>query len=170
MRVLQTDRLTLHWLTTDDAAFILALVNEPSWIQFIGDKDVQSLDDARNYIVKGPAAMYARHGFGLYLVELKHDRTPIGLCGLIKRDMLKDVDIGFAFLPAYWSRGYASEAAAATLEYGRQAFGLKRIVAITNLDNQRSIRLLEKIGMQFENDIHLSGNAEELKLFACELA
>lgn len=170
MKVLQTERLTLRWLTTDDAAFILALVNEPSWIQFIGDKNVHSLDDARNYIVKGPMAMVARYGFGLYLVELRHDGTPMGLCGLIKRDTLDDVDIGFAFLPAFCNNGYASEAASATLEHGKQAFGLNRVVAITTPDNQPSIKLLEKIGMRFEKNMQLTGSAEELKLFACELA
>jgi RimJ/RimL family protein N-acetyltransferase len=138
LNVIETDRLILRHLTTEDAAFILALMNDPSWLQFIGDNGVRTLEDACNYIVYGPVAMYARVGFGLYLTALKEDRTPIGICGLIKRDSLEDVDIGFAFLPQFWSQGYAYESASAVIAHGRQVLGLQRIVAITSLDNQRS--------------------------------
>ncbi|HXX29220.1 MAG TPA: GNAT family N-acetyltransferase [Myxococcaceae bacterium] len=165
MNVLQTERLTLRHLSLDDAAFILALLNEPSWLRFIGDKDVHSLDDARAYITKGPLDMYQRLGFGLYLAERREDGRPIGLCGLIKRETLKDVDIGFAFPPEFWGKGYAYEAAAAVVEHGRSTFGLKRLVAITSLDNRSSIRLLEKLGFGFEGMIKLSEDGEELRLF-----
>src|SRR5437870_3683417 len=112
-------------MSPDDAEFILQLLNEPSWLQFIGDRGVRTLDDARAYIIKGPVEMYARLGFGFYVVELKVDRIPIGMCGLVKRDYLDDVDIGYALLPRYWAKGYAYEAASAVLAYGTDDLGLK---------------------------------------------
>ncbi len=169
MKILETDRLVVRHLAVDDAAFILELVNDPDWLRFIGDRGVRSLDDAGRYLLNGPLAMYGRLGFGLYAVELKSDGAPIGLCGLIKREGLVDVDLGFAYLPRYRSQGYAYEAAAAIMVYGRQAFDLKRIVAITSLDNERSIRLLEKLGFVFEQYIKLPNDDEELNLFAARL-
>lgn len=165
MIVLETERLTLRHLCEDDAAFILALLNEPSFLQFIGDKGVRTLEDARIYILKGPVDMYSRLGFGLYMTELKDGNIPLGMCGLIKRDALEDVDIGFAFLPEFWGKGYAYEASAAVLDHGKEALGLKRIVAITSPDNQASGRLLEKLGLRFEQMICLSEGAEEVRLF-----
>jgi RimJ/RimL family protein N-acetyltransferase len=152
-------------VSLEDAEFILGLLNEPSWLQFIGDKGVRTLEDARAYILKGPVDMYSRLGFGLYLVELKKSVLPIGMCGLIKRDILEDVDIGFAFLPAYWGKGYAYEAAAAVMAYGEKVLGLDRIVAITSLDNDRSAKLLEKLGLRFEKVLKLAPGSEEVKLF-----
>jgi len=166
MKILETDRLVLRRLTPDDAAFILELVNDPDWLRFIGDRGVRTLEDARNYILNGPVAMYERVGFGLYLVERKSDGVPLGMCGLIKREGLDDVDIGFAYLPQYRAQGYAYEAASAVMAYGRREFGLQRIVAITSLDNVQSIQLLGKLGFTFEKIIRLSEDGEELKLFA----
>ncbi|CAG9621321.1 GNAT family N-acetyltransferase [Sutcliffiella rhizosphaerae] len=169
MKVLETERLIIRRLTTNDAEFILKLLNEPSWIQFIGDKGIKTLDDARKYIEEGPMAMYKQIGFGLFVTELKENGTPIGLCGLIKRDGLEDVDIGYAFLPAFWSKGYAYEAADAVKLYGKEVHGLKRLVAITSPDNLSSGKLLEKIGLTFERMIKLSQDSEEVKLFSLEL-
>ncbi|MEX0418104.1 GNAT family N-acetyltransferase [Bacillus sp. C30] len=163
MIVLETERLTLRWLDVKDAPFILELVNDPAWIQFIGDKGIKNLEDAKKYILNGPVDMYNKMGFGLYLVERKEDLTPIGMCGLIKRDSLEDVDIGFAFLEKFRSKGYGYESAAAVIEYGVQKLGLKRIVAITSRDNVASGTLLEKVGLRFEKIISDSG--EDLKLF-----
>jgi RimJ/RimL family protein N-acetyltransferase len=161
LKVLETDRLILRRLSTEDADFILELVNEPSWLRFIGDKGVRSIADARDYILKGPVESYERFGFGL-----KENGTPIGLCGLIKRESLKDVDIGFAFLPKFWGKGYAYESASAVMAYGKSAFGLNRIVAITTPDNHSSIKVLEKLGFKFEQMVRLSVEAPEIKLFA----
>lgn len=169
LKVLETERLIIRRLTTNDAEFILKLLNEPSWIQFIGDKGIKTLDDARKYIEEGPMAMYKQIGFGLFVTELKENGTPIGLCGLIKRDGLEDVDIGYAFLPAFWSKGYAYEAADAVKLYGKEVHGLKRLVAITSPDNLSSGKLLEKIGLTFERMIKLSQDSEEVKLFSLEL-
>jgi RimJ/RimL family protein N-acetyltransferase len=168
MRVLDTDRLVLRRLSLEDAAFILELVNEPSWLRFIGDRGVRNLEDARRYLENGPLAMYARHGFGLYRVELKEDGTPIGMCGLLRRDTLQDVDIGYALFPRFWGRGYAQEAAAGVLEYARKTLGLARIAAIVSPDNESSIKLLEKLGMTFERMVRMSGDTSEIKLFALQ--
>jgi RimJ/RimL family protein N-acetyltransferase len=166
VKILETDRLVLRRLSLDDAPFILELVNEPSWLQYIGDKGVRTPEDARKYLREGPMAMYQRSGFGLYRVERKDDGEPMGMCGLIKRDTLPDVDIGFAFLPRFWGQGYAREAAAAVLALGKDTLGLKRIVAITNPDNESSIRLLESLGFRFETVLRLSADGAETKLFA----
>jgi RimJ/RimL family protein N-acetyltransferase len=166
MTVCTTDRLVLRRLTADDAPFVLEQVNEPSFIRNIGDRGVRTLDDARAYIANGPVAMYARHGFGLYLVTLEGKATPIGVCGLLKRDTLEDVDIGFAFLPRYWGHGYALEAASAVMAYGRDVLGIKRIVAITSLDNEPSIKLLKKLGLTFDRMIRLPGDEADGRLFA----
>jgi RimJ/RimL family protein N-acetyltransferase len=166
---LETARLRLRRLTADDAPFILELLNEPSWIRFIGDRGVRTLDDARRYIAEGPAAMYERHGVGLLLVESKGDGDRLGMCGLLRRDALPDLDIGFAFLPRHWGRGYAFESAAAVLEHARRDLGVARILAITSLDNDSSIRLLEKLGLVFQRVLRMPGDDEELRLFAIEL-
>jgi RimJ/RimL family protein N-acetyltransferase len=165
MIVIETERLRLRKLSIGDAEFVLELLNEPSFLRYIGDKGVRNLDDARQYILNGPVASYERNGFGLYLVELKENGTPIGISGLVKRDTLPDPDIGFAFLPAYWSKGFAVESAVAVMNYAREALGLTRIVAITSLDNEASAKLLGKIGLRFERIIKLSEDAEEVKLF-----
>jgi transcriptional regulator len=162
--VLQTERLDLRQLELGDAEFILELLNEPAFLQFIGDKGIRNLDDARTYILKGPVDSYGRHGFGLYATCLR-DRTPIGICGLVKRDGLADVDIGFAFLSRYRGQGYAVESAAAILAHARQVLGLQRIVAITSPENFGSIAVLEKIGMKFDRTIKLDEQSPELKLF-----
>ena len=169
MKVLETERLILRWLSPEDAEFILQLVNEPSWLRFIGDKGVRTTNDARAYILKGPVEMYSRLGFGLYLVGLKKEGSSIGICGLIKRDSLKDVDLGFAFLPAYWGNGFAYEAASAVMAYAEKVLGLKRVLAITSLDNDRSIKLLEKLGLRLERITKLAPDSEEVRLFGTEL-
>jgi len=153
----------------EDSEFILELLNEPSWLRFIGDKGVRTLDDARDYILKSLVAMYERLGFGLYLTELKDEGVPVGMCGLIKRDSLEDVDIGFAFLPKFCGKGYAYESASAVMAYGKITFGLHRMVAITTPDNDGSARLLEKLGFNFERMVKLSDDGEEVCLFASDL-
>ena len=166
--ILETDRLRLRELTPGDAEFMLGLLNEPSFIQNIGDRGVRTLEGARTYILDGPVASYEKHGFGLWLVETKESGTPIGICGLLKRDALEDADIGYALLPQHWSKGYALESASAVLSYAREKLGLRRVVAITDARNQSSIRLLEKIGFRYERMIKLSEDAPELKLFASD--
>ena len=168
MTVLETDRLSLRKFVVEDAPFIFKLVNDPSWLRFIGDRGVHSLEDAQKYILNGPMSSYERFGFGLYMVQSKAGEVPLGMCGLIKRDFMQDVDIGYAFLPEFWGYGYAYEAALATLEYGKSAFGLKRIVAVVSPDNVSSIKLLKKLGFHFEKMIQFPGDANEIELYARE--
>lgn len=169
MIVLETPRLRLRHLTADDAPFMRGLLNEPSFIRNIGDRGVRTVADARAYVERGPIASYERHGFGLYLVELKESGVPIGICGLVKRDGLDDVDIGFALLPVYWSKGYALESAVAVRDYAAAAIGVRRIVAIVDPANAASIRLLERIGLRFERTVRLAGDDAELGLYAAEV-
>jgi RimJ/RimL family protein N-acetyltransferase len=168
MKVLETDRLLLRWLNVADAPFIVELLNDPSFIRFIGDKRVRTLDDARNYILNGPVASYEKFGFGLNAVELRDANVPIGICGILKRDTLAHPDIGFAFLPAYWNRGYAYEASAAVMEHARKNLGIDRVLAITTPDNEGSAKLLGKLGLRFDRLIKLSEDADEVKLFTVE--
>ena len=165
MTVLETQRLSLREFTVDDAQFILKLLNEPSFLRYIGDKKVRNLEDARQYILNGPVASYERNGFGLYLVVLKESYTPIGMCGFLKREELPDPDIGFAFMPEFWSKGFAYEAAAALLQDGRERLKLERILAITSLDNDASIKLLQRLGFGFDRVITLAAGSEPVKLF-----
>jgi [ribosomal protein S5]-alanine N-acetyltransferase len=169
MIVLDTARLVLRRLELSDDAFILRLLNEPSWLRFIGDKNVRDLDGARRYLREGPLDMYERCGFGLFRVELKAGGEPIGMCGLLKRDTLVDVDVGYALLPPFWGQGYAYESVAAVLAYGHRNLGLQRIVAITSPDNDSSIRVLDKAGMKFERLLEFSPG-DPVKLFARDFA
>ena len=168
MFTLTTSRLVLRKFDTSDTEFVLRLLNEPSFIQFIGDKGVRNLNDAGQYILNGPVESYQKHGFGLYLVTLNSDNTPIGMCGLLKRAALKDVDIGFAFLPEFWNKGFALEAAAVVMMYGKDVLKLPRIVAITNKDNHASAKLLNKIGLRFDRFITVDGDHDETRLFVPE--
>lgn len=166
VRIIKTERLFLRHISADDAEFILKLVNDPGWIQNIDGKGVKTIDDARRYISKSLVASYEQFGFGLYLVGLKESGVSVGICGLVKRDSLKDVDIAFAFLQGFWSEGYAFESASAVMNYARKELGLKRVVAIVSPDNQCSTKVLGEIGLQFEKMIKLHEDDEEIKLFA----
>lgn len=164
--VAETPRLRLRHFTVDDAPFILRLLNEPSFMENIADRGVRTLDAARDYLLGGPIKSYERNGFGLNCVELKDGRVPIGMCGLIKRDTLEHPDLGYAFLPEHWSKGYALEAAAEMMVKADETFGMRRVVAITSVGNERSIRLLERLGFRYERHITLGDDPEEVKLFA----
>lgn len=165
MNVVETPRLVLRRLHPGDAPFILELVNEPSWLRFIGDRNVHSIEDAEGYIAKGPVDSYAKNGFGLYLVEVKEDAAPAGMCGLIRRDTLPHVDIGFAFSPRFWGRGYAYEAAAGVMDHARNGLGLDTVLAIVNPDNERSISLLRKLGMRFERKMRMPNEDSDVDVF-----
>ena len=163
--VLESDRLCLRRLTIGDAPFILELVNEPAFLRFIGDREVRTLADARDHILNGPVDSYERYGFGLYWTGLKEDETPLGICGLVKREFLPNADIGFAFMQRFWGKGYAFESASAVMVYARDILGLNRIVAISASDNDRSIALLQKLGLKFEKMVTFPEEDSEIKLF-----
>jgi RimJ/RimL family protein N-acetyltransferase len=143
-------------------------VNEPSFLRYIGDRGVRTLDDARRYIREGPAAGYARFGYGLMRVGLKPSGAPIGICGVLRRDTLPDPDLGFSLLPEYWSQGYAYEAAEAVMRHARHVLHLGRVLAITTTDNEPSMRLLGKLGFRFDRLVKLGNDPTELRLFVSE--
>jgi RimJ/RimL family protein N-acetyltransferase len=165
--VLETDRICLREYTTDDAPFMLRLVNEPSWLQFIGDRKVYTLDGAKRYLQEGSIKSYARHGYGFWKVELKSTGEAMGSAGLAKRDYLEDVDLGFAFLPEFTGKGYAYEIANAIVDYAKKQLSLPKLVAFTTKENTSSIKLLMKLGFQYEYALMLEG--EELNLYSITL-
>lgn len=165
MQILETERLLLREIISEDAAFVLDLLNQPSFIKYIGDRGVSNLDQSRDFIEIRYRQSYQNYGYGLYTVELKEKSVPIGICGFVKRDTLPHPDIGFAFLPQYERKGYAFESAAATVLYGREILGFDRILAITSLDNARSGQLLAKLSFSLERIITMP-DGENLKLFA----
>ncbi|WP_298521183.1 GNAT family N-acetyltransferase [uncultured Kordia sp.] len=154
--ILETERLRLREFSLNDTEFVLELVNTPSWIQYIGDRNIRTPGVAEEYIRENLQKSYSKNGFGLWLMELKETATPIGMCGLVNRDSLEDVDIGFALLPTYGRKGYTYEAAKATLQYAKEQLQILKIVAITDRNNVASIGLLNKIGLQFEKEMKLS--------------
>jgi [ribosomal protein S5]-alanine N-acetyltransferase len=164
-KVLDTQRLTLRKLTYDDAEFILRLLNDPDFIRFIGDKGVRTLEDARGYLRTGPLASYERFGFGLLRVDLRESGEPIGMCGLLKREVLADVDIGFAYFPEHRSRGYAFEAASAVANDAYRTYGLTRLAGVTKPDNLGSMRVLEKLGLRRVGTVRISDDGPEDHLF-----
>jgi len=165
MNILETPRLRVRELSPGDAAFILELLNEPAFIRNIADRGVRTEEDAVRYLLEGPMASYKRFGFGLFAVELKDSEVPIGMCGLLKRDVLDHPDIGFAFLQRHWRMGYAEESATAVLAYGLNTLKLERVLAITALDNHGSMHVLEKIGLRFDRIVSLPGYTTDSRLF-----
>lgn len=168
MRVLETERLDLRRLTPGDAPFMLELLNDPSFLRNIGDRGVRDLEAARRYVMEGAVASHDKYGYGFDLVELKATRQPAGICGLVRRDYLDDPDLGYAFLPQFTGRGYAVESAAAVLAHARGRLGLPRVLAIVSPDNERSIRVLTKIGLRYERMITPPGEDRAVRLFTSD--
>ena len=163
--VLSTERLNLRHLTEEDAPFILELLNEEGFLKNIGDRGVRDLEGARRYVSEGPAASYQQHGFGLWMIEEKATGEPVGICGLVKREGLEHVDVGYAILERCAGRGYAKESAAAVLDYAREVIGLKTVVAITTVDNAASQAVLRRIGFKPMGIIRLPGRDEDSAYF-----
>ncbi len=164
--ILETERLRIRRFTLEDAGFILELLNSPGWLKYIGDRNVKTEAQAKAYLQHGPLKSYEQYGYGLAMVETKADSIALGMCGIIKRYFLEHPDIGFAFLPDYTGKGYAFEAASATLVYAKETLNLHVITAITLAENANSIRLLEKIGLRYANKITYPGTEEELLLYS----
>jgi len=167
--ILETKRLFLRRLVRDDAEFILRLLNEPSWLEFIGDKNVYSLNDAKKYIELVSMTMYQRYGFGLFLVCAKETSIPLGLCGLMKRDNLDDADLGYAFLPEFWHKGFALEAVESVIDYAKNTHQLSRILALSKSSNTPSIKLLNKVDFLFDRDLKLLEDEENLQIYQLQL-
>lgn len=165
-QVLETERLILREFDADDAELMLEILNEPAFIRFVADRNVRTTREAAEYLKEKILPSYGRFGFGFYVVELKANGTPVGMCGLVKRETLEHVDIGFSILERFWGRGYASEAAVALMHHGLTNLRLPRIVGITAPDNDRSAAVLQKLGLRFEKMIHLPGYGDETRLFS----
>jgi RimJ/RimL family protein N-acetyltransferase len=163
--ILETDRLRLREFNIDDYPFIIELLNTPGWLKFIGDRNVRTAEQAKNYLENGPLKSYKTHGYGLSMVERREDGMPVGMCGILNRDTLEYPDIGFAFLPSHNGKGYALEIVAALLHHADEKIGLPVIAAIVVPDNSKSISLLEKTGFTFEKVVSLPGSEEQLSLF-----
>ncbi|HVG41509.1 MAG TPA: GNAT family N-acetyltransferase [Chitinophagaceae bacterium] len=166
--ILETERLYLRQFTTDDSAFILELVNTEGWLRYIGNRNISNLEQAQNYLVNGPIKSYQTYGYGLCMVQLKSSNEAAGMCGFIKRDTLENIDLGFAFLPQFTGNGYAFETAKMTVNYGFEQLQQKKIAAITLPQNDRSIRLLNKLGFVYEQNIHPEDSKEDLLLFGLD--
>jgi len=168
LKTLETDRLEIRKLEVDDAGFMLDLLNQPSFHQFIGDRGVRTLEEARTYIEDRAFAAYENKGFGPFAVELKTDGRVIGIVSLLDRDELDHVDIGFAFLPDSWRQGFATEATSAVMDFAFQDLGLEKIIAITQPDNIASIKTLDKMGLSFAGMTRLGDEDIDLLLYAIE--
>lgn len=168
-QILETERLILRELDIQDAQFMFQLLNSHGWIKYIGDRNIKSKEDAKEYIQKGPLVSYAANRFGLYAIELKESKLAIGVCGLLKREYLEFVDIGFALLPEYEAKGYAYEAVHACLCYSKSQLNISRFAAITLPTNNRSIQLLLRLGFTFNNNFIFESTNEELQLYSVNL-
>ena len=165
MNIVNTARLSIRQLTEDDASVILSLLNSQGFLDNIGDRNVRTLEQAKAYIQAGPMASYHDFGFGLYLVELTQTGEAIGMCGLIKRPSLEHIDIGYALLPQFCGKGYASEATAAIMQYGK-SLNLGPIVAIVSPHNHASKAVLMKLGLTFNRSLQLPGDGHEVELYS----
>lgn len=168
MKILETERLNLREIVETDDAFVLDLLNQPSFINNIGDRNVRNLEQAREFIRARFRKSYADNGYGLYAVELKETGEAIGFCGFVNRDGLPGADIGFAFLPQFEKKGYAFESAVAMMKYGRENLGFERVLAITARHNEASMKLLGKLGFKFDKLITLPNDTEEINMFVSE--
>lgn len=168
MQILESARLRLRPMVEDDASFLVALLNEPAFLRHIGDKGVRTVDDALIYMA-GPQESYARKGFGLAVVELRENESPMGICGLLKRDWLAYPDLGFAFLPEYSGRGFALEAAETVLHDARERLGLEAVLAIVSPGNVASLRLLGKLGFVDGGRVQPPGETQPALLFSLRL-
>ena len=169
MIVTETARTRLRELTVDDAVFICALLNQPSFLRFIGDRNVRTPEEAAHFIATRYRQSYVDHGYGLYVIELRDDGTPLGICGFVRRPALPHADLGFALLTSYEGNGYAQEAASAVLTYGRDILGLTHVLAIAQEDNARSHALLLRIGFTRHGLITMPGDDIPLALFTHDL-
>jgi RimJ/RimL family protein N-acetyltransferase len=169
LNVIETERLSLREMSEADAGVVLEVLNDPDFIRYVADRGVRTIEDAKGYIEERFVESYRRNGFGLWLVEAKDEGVPVGICGLVQRASLPGVDIGYAFLPPFRGKGYAFEAASAVTAYARDVLGLPRLYAITDPENNVSMRVLEKLGMKLERRVRLTPEESEVNLFSTDL-
>lgn len=169
MIITETSRLIISKFSLEDASFFLKLVNTPNWIKYIGDRNLKTVKDAEDYLLKGTLKSYEDFGFGFYKLYDKESSKYVGTCGLVKREQLEEVDLGFAFLPEFEGKGYGYEASSAVLKIAKERFHLKTLMAITLPINVNSIKLLEKLGFKYQKRVKPFEDDEELLLFAKQL-
>lgn len=169
MNVIETERLALREMSEADAGVVLEILNDPDFKRFVGDRGVRTVEEAARYIDERFVEGYRRNGFGLWLAETKDEKVPVGICGLVTRKELGVVEVGYAFLPQFRGRGYAFEAASAALRHARDVLGLPRLYAIVDPENAVSVRVLEKLGMRFEQSVKFAPEESEIHLFSTDL-
>jgi RimJ/RimL family protein N-acetyltransferase len=155
---MNTERLTIQPLVPNDQRFILELLNSAGWIQFIGDRHVHTVEEASAYVQKIIENVHIRY----WVVRLKAGDEPIGIITLIKREYLTHHDVGFAFLPRFTNKGFALEATSAVLSEVAKSPEHNHLYAITVPSNTRSVRLLKKIGFEFEKEIEVEKETLQL--------
>lgn len=163
--LISSNRLHLSEFSLKDASFFFELVNDPDWIKYIGDRNIKTISDSESYLIDKIIPNYKQFGFGFYVVRLKESNLPIGMCGLIKRDWMSYVEIGYAFLNKHRGKGYAIEASIATKKYAKEEIGISKIAALTDVDNEKSGNLLNRLGLEFERLISYPGEQKKCKLY-----
>ncbi len=166
MRLLTTSRIVLDIATKKDAAFLHTLMNEPSYIKNIGDRNIKTVSDAENFIKEKFLKSYKDNGYGYYIVKIKESQKSIGICGLVNRKELNFIDIGYALLPHFWNNGFAFEATKALYDFALKNFNIKTIVAITDPNNKKSIALIKKLGLTYKKNIRLPDDEIECQLYS----
>lgn len=164
--ILETNRLLLRKFVLEDAPFILDLVNSEGWLRYIGDRNIKTIEQALEYLKKGPLSTYEKYGYGLSMVLRKEDQVPVGMCGILHRDWLLIPDIGFALLPEFQGKGYALEIVRAVLHFTEDNYGFDKIGAITLKENLKSIQLLEKLAFRFTKTVYSPGSTDQLLLYS----
>jgi RimJ/RimL family protein N-acetyltransferase len=163
---METERLYLRPVTVDDAELMLAIWNDPAFIRNVADRGIRTMEEARAAIESGAQKLFEEYGYGPYSMALKSDGSMIGICGLFKREILDDPDIGFGVLPDYCGKGYAGEAAAAVVQYARKVLGIRALTAIVSPANDPSIGLIRKLGLTFERMITMPGENRAICLYS----
>lgn len=166
---LETERLSLRRLTLDDAELMLAVWNDPSFIRHVGDRGIRTIDAARVALEEGALKFYSDYGYGPFRVALIADDSPVGVCGLFRREGLDEPDIGFSVFPEYWRKGFAYEAASAVVDHAETDLQLQRLIAIVSPENDPSVALIEKLGLQFERMYRLPGEDDDIAVYGMQL-
>ncbi|CAV26369.1 GNAT family N-acetyltransferase [Vibrio atlanticus] len=169
MQAVETARLRLRMITPQDAAFIQRLYSSEDFLRYVGDKEITDAGKAVEYIENNILKMHQEKDVCLLVVEIKDSSTPIGVCGLIKRDTLESHDIGYGFVPEVYGQGFGLEAAQVIIEQAKHNADIDHLVAITTSDNIRSIALLTKLGFVFERVEEAINESVNLNLYGLSL-
>ena len=167
--LLETERLSLRWLTLDDADLLLAVWNDPAFVRHVGDRGIRTIEETRSAMQEGAFHLYETYGYGPYRIALKDTDVAVGLCGLFRRDNLEIADIGYAVLPEHCGKGYAHEASMAVIDYARDVLGMQQLCSIVSPNNDASVHLIRKLGLRFERMHRLPDEEEDVCLYRLQL-